>query len=179
MDDVKRSEGRGKETKTADSVNHPAHYQLAPGIEAIDVIRAVTDVSFAGYCRGNVLKYLLRADHKGGVEDLKKARVYLDWEIEVREAKSRQEENAETPNEDRPTVIRCINMLTEEDFQKWAEKIKGLNDNVICIPCDAEVVEDEIDEELYESERYEPYKKSNGKPCTVASANVESYGESY
>lgn len=29
----------------------------------------------------HALKYLIRADHKGGVEDLEKARVYLNWEI--------------------------------------------------------------------------------------------------
>lgn len=32
---------------------------------------------------GNVIKYVIRADNKGGIEDLKKARVYLDWEIEA------------------------------------------------------------------------------------------------
>jgi hypothetical protein len=80
------TEGRdAKKDEPGDSVNHPAHYQLTQGIEAIDVIRAVTDSSFAGYCRGNALKYLIRADRKGGVEDLKKARLYLDWEIEARE----------------------------------------------------------------------------------------------
>lgn len=70
-----------------DSVHHPKHYELAPGIEAIDVIRAVTGDGFAGYCRGNALKYLVRADHKGGIEDLRKAMVYIQWEIEAREAK--------------------------------------------------------------------------------------------
>lgn len=68
-----------------DPVNHPAHYKL-PGMdaEAIDVIRAVLgDEGFKAYCHGNVIKYVIRADNKGGIEDLKKARVYLDWEIEA------------------------------------------------------------------------------------------------
>lgn len=68
-----------------DNVHHPKHYEIVPGVEAIDVIRAVTGDSFVGYCRGNALKYLIRADHKGGVEDLKKAMVYIDWEIKERE----------------------------------------------------------------------------------------------
>lgn len=71
----------------SDNVNSPKHYQL-PGlnIEAIDVIKAVLgDDKFEGYCRGNVIKYILRADAKNGVEDLKKAKVYLDWEIESKE----------------------------------------------------------------------------------------------
>lgn len=71
----------------SDNINSPKHYQL-PGlnIEAIDVIKSVLgDDKFEGYCRGNVIKYILRADAKNGVEDLKKAKVYLSWEIESKE----------------------------------------------------------------------------------------------
>ena len=63
----------------ADAVIKPEHYQ-AGGIETIDVIRAkLGPVGFGYYCEGNVLKYLTRWRHKGGVEDLRKAGVYLDW----------------------------------------------------------------------------------------------------
>ena len=41
--------------------------------------------AFAGFLRGNAIKYLARADKKGGVEDLKKARHYLDKLLEVLE----------------------------------------------------------------------------------------------
>jgi len=34
--------------------------------------------AFAGFLRGNAIKYLARCDDKGGLEDLKKARHYLD-----------------------------------------------------------------------------------------------------
>lgn len=67
----------------SDSVNRPGHYQL-PGLpcESIDVIKAVLgDKGFCDFCRGYALKYLIRADKKGGVEDLRKAKVYLTWEI--------------------------------------------------------------------------------------------------
>lgn len=66
-----------------DSVNEPQHYKLdGLGIESIDVIKAVLrEDGFKAFCRGNALKYLIRADRKGGVEDLEKARVYLNWEI--------------------------------------------------------------------------------------------------
>ena len=40
---------------------------------------------FAGFLRGNVIKYLARCDDKGGIEDLKKARHYLDKLIEFKE----------------------------------------------------------------------------------------------
>lgn len=66
-----------------DNVYHPKHYEI-PGlpVESIVIIRAVLgEEGFKKFCRGNALKYLIRADNKGGVEDLKKARVYLGWEI--------------------------------------------------------------------------------------------------
>jgi len=69
-----------------DSVNEPKHYKLdGLDIESIDVIRAVLgEGGFKAFCRGNALKYLIRADNKGGLEDLEKARVYLSWEIDGR-----------------------------------------------------------------------------------------------
>ena len=79
------SQRRGKEM--SDNVNSPKHYQIGGlGIEVIDVIKSVLGKEkFEGYCRGNVLKYVMRADNKNGLEDLKKARVYLNWEIESKE----------------------------------------------------------------------------------------------
>lgn len=68
------------------AVSHPGHYTQG-GIECIEAIRAsLGDEDFASYCKGNVLKYLWRYRHKNGVEDLHKARVYLDWMIEAEEA---------------------------------------------------------------------------------------------
>ena len=52
-----------------DEINSPSHYMLFPGMEAIDVIRAaLTPEEFAGYCKGNALKYRLRAGDKGPAE---------------------------------------------------------------------------------------------------------------
>lgn len=69
-----------------DAVNEPKHYKLdGLDIESIDVIKAVLkDEGFKAFCRGNTLKYLIRADNKGELEDLKKAMVYLNWEINGR-----------------------------------------------------------------------------------------------
>jgi len=66
-------------TDKEDMVNHPPHYKKG-GMEAIDVIEAgIGDQGFVGYLLGNIMKYLLRFPHKGKpVEDLKKARWYLD-----------------------------------------------------------------------------------------------------
>ena len=66
----------------SDPVNHPAHYTSHPsGIECIEVTRHM------GFNLGNALKYIWRADLKGNaLEDLKKARWYLDDEIKRQEA---------------------------------------------------------------------------------------------
>lgn len=69
-----------------DPVNHPAHYKIG-GVETIDFIEA----KGLGYHLGNVVKYITRAGHKGtssGMEDLKKARWYLDRAIEKNEITS-------------------------------------------------------------------------------------------
>lgn len=73
------------ETIDRDMVNHPSHY-ADKQIEVIDYIRdTLTEEGFTEYCGGNVLKYVSRWRHKGGVEDLKKASVYLNWMIESAE----------------------------------------------------------------------------------------------
>lgn len=66
-----------------DAVNHPAHYGGADNpYEAIKVIEAWR----LGFCLGNAVKYIARSERKGAaIEDLKKARWYLDREIENRE----------------------------------------------------------------------------------------------
>jgi hypothetical protein len=68
---------------SASNVDHPAHYGGAENPhEAIKVIEAWG----LGFCLGNAVKYISRAGKKGdAVEDLKKARWYLDREISNRE----------------------------------------------------------------------------------------------
>lgn len=72
-----------EELQEKDPVKHPAHY-CKGGIECIDAIRAsMSREAFAGYCKGNCLKYLWRYEAKGRrVEDLEKAQVYLGWLID-------------------------------------------------------------------------------------------------
>lgn len=65
------------------NVNHPDHYKSSSGLEAIDVIEAFTSElsGLEAVCTGNALKYLLRWKKQNGVEDLKKARWYLNQMI--------------------------------------------------------------------------------------------------
>jgi hypothetical protein len=73
---------------TGDAVEHPSHYTAGP-IECIDAIEsALTPEQFIGYCRGNAMKYAWRADRKhNAVEDLQKARFYIERELAKRGAK--------------------------------------------------------------------------------------------
>jgi hypothetical protein len=64
-----------------DPVGAPDHYNKG-AIEAIEAIKAsMHPQEYKGYLKGNCLKYLWRYEYKNGVEDLRKARVYLDWLI--------------------------------------------------------------------------------------------------
>lgn len=70
--------------QSTDAVNAPAHY--VGKIETIDYLRdKLTPAEFTGFCMGNVLKYTSRWRKKDGVQDLKKAMVYLKWAIENEE----------------------------------------------------------------------------------------------
>lgn len=61
-----------------DKVNHPAHYTQG-GIECIEALKAsMSTDEFRGYLKGCQMKYMWRYRLKNGIEDLKKARWYLD-----------------------------------------------------------------------------------------------------
>lgn len=72
---------------TKDVVNKPAHYQYGT-IECIDYMKDNMPLeAFKGYLEGNAKKYLHRWRYKGKpVEDLKKARWYLDRLIQETES---------------------------------------------------------------------------------------------
>lgn len=64
--------------KVNDTVNHPAHYTQG-GIECIDALKAsMSRDEYRGYLKGCQMKYMWRYRLKNGIEDLKKARWYLD-----------------------------------------------------------------------------------------------------
>lgn len=76
----------------ADMVNHPAHYKAGNGMEVIDVIEAFTAelMGSDAVCTGNAIKYILRWYKKNGIEDLKKARWYINRLIEMHEDKTNE-----------------------------------------------------------------------------------------
>lgn len=74
-------------------VSNPAHYQSETGLEVIDVIEAFTfDLKgIEATDTGNVLKYICRWKNKNSVQDLEKARWYLEHLID--HIKLSEEEN--------------------------------------------------------------------------------------
>ena len=75
-----------------DLINKPPHYTKHPsGVECITI------TEWFNFNVGNAIKYLWRSDHKNGLEDLKKARWYIDREItkleSISEIKSKFPEN--------------------------------------------------------------------------------------
>ena len=77
----------GEGTVAEDKIKSPNHYKLEGlNCETIDVVKArLGKDGFKAFCIGNVIKYVLRAEKKNGLEDYKKSRQYLDWIIEGEE----------------------------------------------------------------------------------------------
>ena len=73
-----------EESDENDPVNHPSHYKVG-GIETIDYIQAkLSPEEFAGFCKGNALKYISRAGHKAdAAEDTRKAIWYLNRMLDI------------------------------------------------------------------------------------------------
>jgi len=65
----------------SDKINHPSHYNQGK----IEVYDFITDQKL-DFSLGNVVKYVCRAKHKKGLEDLKKAQWYLNKFIKEFEA---------------------------------------------------------------------------------------------
>ena len=80
---------RGRDCNQSDAVNHPKHYTSHPsGVECIDV------AEHYGFSVGNAIKYLWRAGLKDdAIQDLEKARWYINREIEKRKKESQSNDN--------------------------------------------------------------------------------------
>ena len=91
----KRIMGFNTPTETEDKmVTHPDHYQSETGMEVIDVIEAFTfDLKgIEATDTGNIIKYICRWKKKNGLQDLRKAKWYLEHLI--KHVEKLEEENA-------------------------------------------------------------------------------------
>lgn len=73
-----------------DFVNHPPHYQTKSGLETIHVIEAFTAdlTGMEAVDTANILRYICRWKHKNGLEDVKKAKWYIEHLINHLEKES-------------------------------------------------------------------------------------------
>ena len=62
-----------------DMVNHPQHYTQG-GIECIDALKAATvgKRGIEAVCVANIIKYCWRYEEKNGIEDVRKAKWYVE-----------------------------------------------------------------------------------------------------
>ena len=83
---------------THDPVNHPTHYTSHPsGIECIRITEHM------GFCLGNAVKYVWRADLKNdAIEDLEKAKWYIDRELAKRRTAPAREQTSDTVSDITP-----------------------------------------------------------------------------
>ena len=84
MKELKESRKERVTTENNDNIISPNHYASDKGFEVFDVqeafIHELKGMSASYWC--NIVKYILRFQRKNGVEDLKKAKYYLEKLIE-------------------------------------------------------------------------------------------------
>ena len=89
MKDLKENRKKRVTTKNNDNIIRPNHYASGKGFEVFDVqeafIHELKGMSASYWC--NIVKYILRFQKKNGVEDLKKAKYYLEKLIEAESEK--------------------------------------------------------------------------------------------
>ena len=78
VDHLKNEEVKMDEN-VPDMVNHPKHYTQG-SIECIDALKAATvgKRGIEAVCVANVIKYLWRYEEKNGIEDVRKAKFYIE-----------------------------------------------------------------------------------------------------
>ena len=99
------------------NVNHPDHYQ-SDNIEAIDIIESFE----LNFHLGNVIKYITRADKKGNsLEDLEKAKWYLQREINNRHKQQDGQANHDIVSYDKSSE-RLLKAQVEEQTDVYGDK---------------------------------------------------------
>lgn len=125
-----------------DCVNHPSHYETGK-FECIEVMEETQGVeAVKNFCICNAFKYLYRHANKNGLEDIKKARWYLDKYIELSERGE----------------IDVIHTTPVDDLQRQAESIESKVTKLNAIYEDYEdLMEDYRELERRSCERRERY----------------------
>ena len=89
MKELKENRKKRVTTENNDNIIRPNHYASDKGFEVFDVqeafIHELKGMAASYWC--NIVKYILRFQRKNGVEDLKKAKYYLEKLIDEEETK--------------------------------------------------------------------------------------------
>ena len=105
------------------NIEKPNHYQLEglEPYESIDVIRAVLGDRVKYFYIGNILKYIIRAEKKNGLEDYKKAEVYLKWLIELEEDLKNMEQEMR-----KSELYNLLNKITLKIIDKESPAVREI-----------------------------------------------------
>lgn len=115
----------------SDDTLNPTHYK--GDVQPIDLIEA----QGLGFNLGNVVKYICRAGRKGDLlEDLKKARWYLEREI-LNQAKGPIKKDDERYKKTHTVLLdsRTYNEVRGEvkDSETWSEALRRLKNELVCL----------------------------------------------
>lgn len=103
----------------------PSHYVLGDGSDSMDLIAKILGrEQFKGFLRGNALKYLIRYDLKGGVDDLKKALDYIERLVELGEDLDDEEYKKKYPGWARTQEVEELCKSDSYSIVEVAEALK-------------------------------------------------------
>jgi hypothetical protein len=139
-----------------DKINHPQHYTRG-GIECIDYIESWG----MDYKQGNIIKYVTRFKDKGGVEDLKKARWYIDRLIEELDADVTVWQRTPSPNAGRGTATVGDKYTPAQDDWSRSHLPLDISGKVISSP--SEVMPYPVDWPYNKSGACNPCKQAAGR----------------
>lgn len=118
-----------------DNVNNPKHYQGINGLEVIEVMENFIPKlnGMKAVCMANIIKYILRHPEKNGVEDLMKARWYLDRLISYYTCKPCEEDEKQDDNEILLFELSCTDDVKIRDYISDLHSIRDERDQWIYI----------------------------------------------
>ena len=119
--------------KNIDNVNNPSHYSTGK-YECIEVMReALGDEAVKNFCLCNAFKYIYRTNRKNGLEDVRKARWYIDYYItlsELIDVKEEQDKIIKTCTDDEECDdievdlkdMALYSQMMQDMFEKYYKK---------------------------------------------------------
>lgn len=122
-------------------INHPDHYSFK-SMECSVIIEAMTEnlKGYSSYCVGNVVKYLYRFPLKNGLEDLRKARKYLEF-LEEADIESSSTETASTVSNtnNKDSLSLIVSVMTDKLCGYTSYLVGKITESLYNIPVDGKI----------------------------------------